>query len=397
MSSKYKNSTYGGYMKKSVGKLNVKKIFLISAGVLLALILTVISIGFIIMRHYIRKMNLVDSDVAQGNYAYADDYNGFLSSDTAYADEDEILRANSGTENMSTDNSADESSGQISTDDAYILQDYTTVKDLPVMEDKDVFNILLIGSDSRDLNDLGRSDAMMILSVNKKTKNIILTSLLRDIYLNIPGKKSNRLNTAYAIGGAKLLTETIEENFKIKLDGYVSVDFFAFLEIIDAIGGVTVEITEEELPFLNSHIRDINKILKEDANKDVLALPGKHLLNGKQTLGYSRIRYVGTDFERTARQRKVIEQIFEKMKKAGIKNIVKLLDIVLPKVTTNLKEIEIISHILNLPDYLGYEFKQWRIPVNGSYRNAKVRGMDVLLIDFEKNIKEISERIYMKE
>lgn len=384
-------------MKKSVGKLNVKKIFLISAGVLLALILTVISIGFIIMRHYIRKMNLVDSDVAQGNYAYADDYNGFLSSDTAYADEDEILRANSGTENMSTDNSADESSGQISTDDAYILQDYTTVKDLPVMEDKDVFNILLIGSDSRDLNDLGRSDAMMILSVNKKTKNIILTSLLRDIYLNIPGKKSNRLNTAYAIGGAKLLTETIEENFKIKLDGYVSVDFFAFLEIIDAIGGVTVEITEEELPFLNSHIRDINKILKEDANKDVLALPGKHLLNGKQTLGYSRIRYVGTDFERTARQRKVIEQIFEKMKKAGIKNIVKLLDIVLPKVTTNLKEIEIISHILNLPDYLGYEFKQWRIPVNGSYRNAKVRGMDVLLIDFEKNIKEISERIYMKE
>ena len=223
-------------MKKSVGKLNVKKIFLISAGVLLALILTVISIGFIIMRHYIRKMNLVDSDVAQGNYAYADDYNGFLSSDTAYADEDEILRANSGTENMSTDNSADESSGQISTDNAYILQDYTTVKDLPVMEDKDVFNILLIGSDSRDLNDLGRSDAMMILSVNKKTKNIILTSLLRDIYLNIPGKKSNRLNTAYAIGGAKLLTETIEENFKIKLDGYVSVDFFAFLEIIDAIG-----------------------------------------------------------------------------------------------------------------------------------------------------------------
>lgn len=385
-------------MKKSLRKLNIKKILLISVGVLLAVILSVISIGFIIMRHYIRKMNLVDSDVAQDNYAYADDYDKFLSNDKAYAGEDENLSSiKNNTENMSTNNSTDESTGHISADDTDILSDYNTVTDLPIMEDKDVFNILLIGSDARDSDDLGRSDAMMILSINKKTKEIILTSLLRDIYLNIPGKKSNRLNTAYAIGGAKLLTETIEENFKIKLDGYVSVDFFAFLEIIDATGGVTVEITEEELPFLNSHIRDINKILKEDANKDVLALPGKHQLNGKQTLGYSRIRYVGTDFERTARQRKVMEQIFDKMKKAGIKNIVNMLDIVLPKVTTNLKEIEIISHIINLPDYFGYEFKQWRIPVNGSYKNAKVRGMDVLLIDFEENIKEISERIYMKE
>jgi len=141
----------------------------------------------------------------------------------------------------------------------------------------------------------------------------------------------------------------------------------------------------------------MNLKLNEEADKDVLSAPGKHLLNGKQTLGYCRIRYIGTDFARTARQRKVMEQIFEKMKKAGLLNIIDILNTVLPKVTTNLKEREIISHIINLPDYLRYEFIQCRIPIDGSYENKRIRGMDVLVIDFDKNIKEISQKIYMTE
>lgn len=265
------------------------------------------------------------------------------------------------------------------------------------MEDKDVLNILLIGSDARDTKSRGRSDAMMILSINKKKETIILTSLLRDIYLDIPGKTGNRLNAAYAIGGPRLLMETIEHNFRIKLDKYISVDFFAFMEIIDAIGGVTVEISDKELEYMNKHISEINKILKEDKKNDLLNSSGEILLNGKQTLGFSRLRYIGTDFARTARQRKVMEQIFKKLKNIGFNKLIDILNIVLPKVTTNFKELEIISHVLRLPDYLGYEFVQWSIPEKGSYSNEKIKGMAVLLIDFEENINQIFNKIYLTE
>jgi len=382
----------------SIRKPKAKKVILVSMGIVLAVVVSIVSIVYIILRHYIRKMNLVDVDRnREYDYAYAEDIQEYIIDDTddgfavtdADTDEDGLATDHSNTDNISM--------GNDDTDFINFPDYYKDISNIPIIDDKNVFNILLIGSDTRDPDARGRSDAMMLLSINKKKKSIILTSLLRDIYLNIPGKKSNRLNAAYAIGGAKLLMETIEYNFRIKVDNYVSVDFFAFLEIIDAIGGVTVEVTEKELPLLNKHIRSMNLKLNEEADKDVLSAPGKHLLNGKQTLGYCRIRYIGTDFARTARQRKVMEQIFEKMKKAGLLNIIDILNTVLPKVTTNLKEREIISHIINLPDYLRYEFIQCRIPIDGSYENKRIRGMDVLVIDFDKNIKEISQKIYMTE
>ncbi|CRZ34444.1 LytR family transcriptional attenuator [Herbinix hemicellulosilytica] len=379
-------------MKKTLRKLKVKKAVLVSLGTGFAFFVTVFFIGYMVIRNYIRKMNVIDRS-QEDDYVYAEDYNDNIDIDeNVHMIENQVSEAfqdELSIDDINVDNVSD------STDeDLNFLSEYEKIADIPVMKDKNVFNVLLIGSDSRDPDDRGRSDAMMVLSVSKKNKEIVLTSLLRDIYLNIPGKKSNRLNAAYALGGAKLLTETIENNFKIKLDGYVAVDFIAFLEIIDILGGVTVEVTEEELPFLNSNIRNINMFLNEDTDKDLIPAAGKYLLNGKQTLGYSRIRYAGTDFARTARQRKVLEQIFEKMKNIGLLDILNILNKVLPKVTTNLSEKEIISHIINLPDYFRYEFKQWRIPVDGSYKYAKIKGKDVLIIDIEKNINEILKKIY---
>ncbi|HPU63706.1 MAG TPA: LCP family protein, partial [Mobilitalea sp.] len=297
-------------MKKTLRKLKVKKAVLVSLGTGFAFFVTVFFIGYMVIRNYIRKMNVIDRS-QEDDYVYAEDYNDNIDIDeNVHMIENQVSEAfqdKLSIDDINVDNVSD------STDeDLNFLSEYEKIADIPVMKDKNVFNVLLIGSDSRDPDDRGRSDAMMVLSVSKKNKEIVLTSLLRDIYLNIPGKKSNRLNAAYALGGAKLLTETIENNFKIKLDGYVAVDFIAFLEIIDILGGVTVEVTEEELPFLNSNIRNINMFLNEDTDKDLIPAAGKYLLNGKQTLGYSRIRYAGTDFARTARQRKVLEQIFEK-------------------------------------------------------------------------------------
>lgn len=265
----------------------------------------------------------------------------------------------------------------------------------PILYDEDVFNVLLIGNDAREAGGSGRSDAIIIISINKKTKKMIATSLLRDIYLQIPGKNNNRINAAYAYGGANLLMDTIEENFKIQIDRYMSIDFFAFIDVIDSLGGVTLEVSKEEIPVINEYVKEINRLNGQDELKDCLTKPGTILLNGKQALGYARNRYVGNaDFERTARQRRVLEQVFIKAKKSNLFEINNLMNIVLPKVTTNLTMGEMFSLILSLPAYKSYSIEQYRIPMEDTYSFLRINGMSVLGIDFKENIEKIHNKIY---
>jgi LCP family protein required for cell wall assembly len=265
----------------------------------------------------------------------------------------------------------------------------------PIAASEDVYNILLIGSDTRESGDLGRSDAMILISVNEADKTITASSFLRDIYLLIPGAGYNRINTAYAIGGADLLMDTIEENFKIQVDRYVAIDFLAFIDVIDAIGGITIEVTEEEIPVINEYIRELNEIRGEETEADYLTKPGTLLLNGKQALGFARNRYTGNaDFERTARQRKVLEQIFIKIESLGILDLSSLMNTLLPKITTNLTEGELFYQILALPRYTGYELRQWSIPTENTFSYLSIRGMSVIGIDFNQNIAELHSRIY---
>lgn len=265
----------------------------------------------------------------------------------------------------------------------------------PFMQDEDVFNLLLIGSDTRKSGGGGRSDAIILVSINKKAKTITATSILRDIYLQIPGKSNNRINAAYASGGADLLMDTIEQNLRLNVDRYASVDFFGFIDIVDAVGGVTIDVTEKELPVMNNCVAEINKLTNQEEALDQLKESGTLLLNGKQALGYARNRYVGNnDFERTARQRRVLEQVFLKVKDIGILELNNLMNKLLPQVTTNLTQGEIFSMILSLPSYANYDQQQWSVPVSGSYSNMRIRGMAVLGIDFDKNIREIQKRIY---
>jgi LCP family protein required for cell wall assembly len=269
---------------------------------------------------------------------------------------------------------------------------------IPILQDEDVFNVLLIGSDTRTSGGNGRSDAMIVVSINKRTKTITATSILRDIYLQIPGKKNNRINAAYALGGADLLMDTIEQNFKMPIDRYASVDFFAFVDIVDAVGGVTIEVTEKEIPVINRYVAEMNQLTGVEESLDQLTTPGIQTLNGKQALGYARNRYVGNnDFERTARQRRVLEQIFTGAKDLNIIELNNLMKKILPQVTTNLKKGEIFSLILSMPSYIGYDLQQWSIPVQGSYSNMRIHGAAVLGIDFDKNIDEIIKRIYKTE
>lgn len=350
---------------------------------------------YIILHGYISKMNLtgrkesVKEDVAEKEVSSYEKIVIYEEELEEESDESAEVDITEGNKNLTT--------SELSELEESIRKNMENNR-VEIMKDKKVLNILLIGSDTRNVKQRGRSDSMILVSINRDTKKIIATSLLRDIYLKIPGRSNNRLNSAYAYGGADLLMDTIEQNFKIEIDKYISVDFYSFIDIVDAIGGITLEVKENEIKSMNKYIKDFNLVFGEEENTDCINNPGTYLLNGKQALSYARNRYTTNgDFDRTLRQRKVLEQIFIKVKGLNLIEMNQLLNIVLPQVTTNFTEGEIFAQILSLPAYINYDLEQWSVPVQGSYKNVKIRGMSVLGIDFEENINQILTQIYLTE
>ncbi len=251
--------------------------------------------------------------------------------------------------------------------------------------DDNVLNILLIGTDSRNPSvDRGRSDSMILVSVNKKTKKVIMTSFLRDTWVQIPDIGPQRLNAAYAYGGPPLLVKTMQANFGIRIDKYVTINFNSFKDTIDTIGGVDIRVTDEEVPYINRGAK----------NSEKLKQGGKYTLNGEQALAYSRIRYIGTDFGRTQRQRNVMDEIFRKTKGMSLSELSDFLEKILPNVSTNFEKSEIFWLLLKVSDYLSYPRTEQSIPNTGSFKNMVIDGMMVLGIDFEKYNKELKESIY---
>lgn len=190
-----------------------------------------------------------------------------------------------------------------------------------------------------------RSDSMMILTVDSKNKSLKLTSLNRDTYVNIPGHGEEKLTHAYAYGGANLLAETIENNFEIDIQNYAVVDFYSFMDIVDALGGVEVDVHENEIKELNKFIPETYK-WSNNANKgsiEYINSAGNQRLNGYQTLAYSRIRKNDSTQERDRRQRQVIEGLMNGVKDLPVSKYPKLLDTILPYVKTNMKPTQIIG------------------------------------------------------
>lgn len=269
-----------------------------------------------------------------------------------------------------------------------------SVEGEPLQEDG-VVNILLIGNDSRQNGEDGRSDAMILLSISSKTKTIYMTSLLRDMYVDIPGHDGNRLNAAYSYGGAELLMKTVEQNLDIPVNRYVLVNFEAFANLVDAVGGVDLELTTGELDYVNGYLQEYNILTNRPQGTDNVdaSKPGLVHLNGPQALAYCRIRYIGTDFGRTERQRKVLTAIIKKLPSA-IGNVGELMDGLLPNLTTNLTQSECYRLSLMAGKLLTYDIVSDNIPQPGTYKDATIRKMSVLEVDFEANIKYLKEKIY---
>lgn len=237
----------------------------------------------------------------------------------------------------------------------------------------EVINILLIGQDRRPGEARARSDSMILCTFNKDTKTLTLTSILRDLYVQIPGYQDNRVNVAYAAGGMKLLNETLEKNFGIRVDGNVEVDFTQFADIVDLVGGVQIELRADEANLIN---RSQGSSLTE----------GTNLLTGDQALQYARIRSLDSDgdFSRTNRQRKVVGAIVDAYKNASLKTLLSLLDDILPMITTDMSNLQIISYALDLfPLLSDVRIVSQRIPADGTYSGQMIRGMAVLVADMD--------------
>ena len=263
-----------------------------------------------------------------------------------------------------------------------------------------VKNVLVIGTDTRDPDEeRGRSDSMILVSMNSRTHQIYMTSFMRDAYVEIPGQGSAKLNAAYSYGGPELLMDTIEENFDVHIDDYVMITFAACAAMIDAVGGVDLEISDREAEAVNEIlISEVNEIMGDDREDDLLEGGGKLKLDGKQALSYSRIRYVGNaDFERTERQRTVMSQVMGKVKS----NPFRLFSVcmgALPKMTTNMSVLSLYGYAVSAPLKLAtYDMAQQRVPADGTYQGADIGGESVLQVDFDAAKQQLKSTVFAEK
>lgn len=274
-------------------------------------------------------------------------------------------------------------------------------------QDPMILNVALFGVDKHDETDIrSRSDSILILSLDSRHKKIKLTSLMRDMWVNIPGYKDNRINTAIALGGEPLAIKTIEHNFGIKIDRYCTVDFEGFKDIIDIIGGLDINITAKEAHHINRLLVELDDAFvkggltpfKSPLLKEV---DGVQHLNGAQSLQYARSRKVPTaeglhdDYARTFRQRKVISLVVDKFKSSSLPQIISIIEKVGPYINTNLKKNEIITLGKNVLKYLKYELTEFRLPQEGNFEGKNINGASVLVIsDLNKARYELAKYIY---
>ncbi|WFR55863.1 LCP family protein [Anaerocolumna sp. AGMB13025] len=257
-----------------------------------------------------------------------------------------------------------------------------------------VTNYLIFGIE--EFGGARNTDSMMIASINTKDDTLKLTSLLRDSYVDIKGYKANKLNSAYARGGARLLVDTIEKNYKVQIDGYVSVDFKSFEKIVDLLGGVTIELGKEEAQYLNK-----TNYISQKKNRNVKK--GVNHLNGNQVMGYVRVRKVKTlggvnnDYGRIVRQQRALKAMFESYKSP--KNLFKIISVTkesLGYVTTNLTQDQIEKAMEDVVENKITTLDTFRVPVDGAFdAPKKYNGITYpIVLDWDKNRVELYKFIF---
>lgn len=347
--------------KKHNKRLIIRNVFLI----ILAIVMAVSGTGFVYYYQTIDSLNFND---LSGDFEGAEEFEAADKNTDTYIDTD----LNGGSINMDL-------SGET------------------LLNDPMVLNVLLFGADKAD-GGVSRSDTMIMLSIDNRHKKLKLTSFMRDLWVYIPEYGYSRLNAAYAYGGAKLAITTIEQNFGVNIDRYAIVDFESFKSIIDILGGIDIELSDEEIAYINWQSYRNNQT---DDPTEIKDSAGTVHLSGRQALWYARDRgdidagFSGDDFDRTARQRKLLRTLASDMKSASLTQIISIVNEIGPLITTNLKKTEITTLVANSLTYLSYDMEEYRLPSDGNYAGASYYGMAVLdVLDWEAERTNLASFIY---
>ena len=286
-------------------------------------------------------------------------------------------------------------SNQNKTTDKQAVQAMASERIIPRSEEY-VSNFLIFGIE--EIEGAKNTDAILIASINTKDDTIKLTSLLRDTLVNIPGHSPNKLNAVYGQGGASLLVETVEQNYRIKIDGYASINFDAFESVVNLLGGVSIQLGEEEAKYLNTTNYISNKAYRN-------VVPGWNVLNGNQALGYVRVRRVPTlggandDYGRTLRQRRAMTAIFNKYKGKNLFDLLSITQKCLGYVKTNVTQEQIELMLEDVVENVITSLDTFRVPVNGMFDDpSSYSGVSFpLVLDWDSNIKELYEFVFLDE
>ena len=354
--------------KKRNKKLIVRNVIL----VVLALVMAVSGSGFIYYYNTLDALNFSET----GEFGEIADF-----------DESVNFIANQKKKKVSTDTDIDIKDGYVN----------MSLEEGVLLNDPMVLNVLLFGADKND-GTSQRSDTMIMLSIDNRHKKIKLTSFMRDLWVYIPEYGYSKLNHAYAYGGPKLAISTIEQNFGVSIDRYAIVDFSSFKSIIDILGGIDIKLSDEEIDYINWQSWK-NKQVK--TRHELTDKAGVVHLNGRQALWYARDRgdidegFSGSDFDRTARQRKLLRTIASDMRSASITQIVNIVNQIGPLITTNLKKTEITTLVSNSLTYLSYDMVEYRIPSDGNYEAGWHYGMSTLDVpDWAQERKDLAIFVY---
>ena len=255
-----------------------------------------------------------------------------------------------------------------------------------------ITNVLLVGTDGRDVDERARADSIIIATLDNNNKEVRLTSLFRDTLVNIDGHGAQKLNAAMAFGGIDLLRDTIQETYKISIDKYVIINFWGFEAIIDQIGGLEVDVKDYQLNELNKYIGE-----STGGNDYPVTKSGLQLLNGKQALSYARIRKgVGDEFERTERQREVLFKVAEKLRETKPTKYFGILNSMLDNISTNIEPLDALNMAYTIYKFPSLETKQIHIPLTELSDDMDYGGEAgwVFIMDKEQNTKVLYDFIF---
>lgn len=274
---------------------------------------------------------------------------------------------------VSTMNKLDRES--ISTSNEKLGIDEESEKELNEKND-DIKNIVLFGVDQKE-GSTGRSDAIMILTIDDKHNKLKLSSIMRDSYVNISGKGQDKINHAYAFGGPELAIKTINQNFRLNIKDYATVNFSTLPKVIDAVGGIELDIKDYEV------------------SRAGVSSAGVQTLNGEQALKYTRIRYAGNgDFERTERQRTVLMSLYNKVRGESIASSISLANEILPMIKTNLSNSNIITMGTDVLSNGSIIPETERFPRDGYHKGQKIDGIYYLTFDEEETVNQMHDYIF---